>query len=588
MSLPQRSWPQKFWPQSIPPLSLTGIGASIRQMPRALGAWRRRRRASPAWTVIVALILAVVALPVVTVLLLALSPEDNIWPHLARTVLPGSLMRTLLLAAGAGTLCFAVGTATAWLITMYRFPGRELLDRLLVLPLAVPTYIVAYCYVELLDYAGPLQSGLRSFFGWERVSDYWFPQVRSLPGAVLIFSAVLYPYVYLTARASFAQQSVCVLEVARTLGRTPLRAFIEVALPLARPALAAGVALVVMECLNDLGAVQYLGVETLSASIYATWMQRSNLGGAAQIAAVTLLIIVALLAAERRARGGARVHHTTGRYRSIPFHDLDGWKGIAAAALASLPFVLGFLVPLLVILQGAATHASGALQADFLAAAANSLALAGIAAAAAVAIALTLGYARRVAANGFVRPAVRLTGLGYAIPGTVLAIGLLYPLAAFDNQVDAFLRAAFGISSGLLLSGSLFAIALAYVIRFLAVALGQIETGLDRISPSLDAAARTLGESALSTLWRVHLPLLFAPLGAAALLVFVDCMKELPATLLLRPFNFETLATHVYGLASIEQLEQAAFGSLAIVLAGLLPVLLLHKAIAGGRPGSHA
>ncbi len=576
------------WPHATPPRLSTGLAAPLMRMTSALGAWRRKRRASPAWTAAVALILGVVALPIVTVLLLALNPADNIWPHLVSTVLPGSLTRTLALAAGAGTLCFAVGTSTAWLITMYRFPGRALLDRLLVLPLAVPTYIVAYCYVELLDYAGPLQTGLRSLFGWQGAADYWFPQVRSLPGAILIFSAVLYPYVYLTARASFAQQSVCVLEVARTLGRTPIRAFLEVALPLARPAIVAGVALVVMECLNDLGAVQYLGVETLSASIYATWMQRSNLGGAAQIAAVTLLIVVALLAGERRARGLARVHHTTGRYRSIPFHDLEGWKGYAAAALAALPFVVGFLVPLLVIVQGAATHADGAIAGGFASAAANSLMLAGMAAGAAVGVALLLGYARRVAANGFVRPAVRLAGLGYAIPGTVLAIGLLYPLAAFDNRVDALLRATFGVSSGLLLSGSVFAITLAYVIRFLAVAHGQIEAGLERISPNLDAAARTLGESALSTLWRVHLPLLVAPLGAAALLVFVDCMKELPATLLLRPFNFETLATHVYGLASIEQLEQAALGSLTIVVAGLVPVLLLHKAIAGGRPGSQA
>ena len=575
------------WPHSIPP-RLAGLTAPIAHLTGAFGAWRGKRQSSPAWTIAVALILAVVALPIVTVLLLAVDPADNIWPHLARTVLPGSLARTLLLAAGAGTLCFTVGTSAAWLITMYRFPGRALLDRLLVLPLAVPTYIVAYCYVELLDYAGPLQTGLRSAFGWQGASDYWFPQVRSLPGAVLIFSAVLYPYVYLTARASFAQQSVCVLEVARTLGRTPFRAFLEVALPLARPAIVAGVALVVMECLNDLGAVQYLGVETLSASIYTTWMQRSNLGGAAQIAAVTVLIVVALLAAERRARGSARVHHTTGRYRSIPFHDLEGWKGYAAAGLVSVPFVAGFVVPLLVILQGAATHSSGAIEGGFLAAAGNSLALASTAAAAAVAVALTLGYARRVAANGFIRPGVRLAGVGYAIPGTVLAIGLLYPLAAFDNRVDAFLRDSFGVSTGLLLSGSVFAITLAYVIRFLAVAHGQIEAGLERVSLNLDAAARTLGESALSTLWRVHLPLLVAPLGAAALLVFVDCMKELPATLLLRPFNFETLATHVYGLASIEQLEQAALGSLTIVLVGLVPVLLLHKAIAGGRPGSSA
>jgi iron(III) transport system permease protein len=536
--------------------------------------------------VTVALILAVVALPAITVLLLAVAPADNIWPHLLQTVLPGSLLRTLLLAAGTGALSFAVGTASAWLVTMYRFPGRALVDRLLVLPLAVPTYIIAYCYVELLDYAGPVQTGLRAHFGWQHPGDYWFPDVRSLGGAVLIFAAVLYPYVYLTARASFAQQSVCVLEVARTLGRTPLMTFVEVALPLARPAIAAGVALVVMECLNDLGAVQYLGVETLSASVYATWMQRSNLGGAAQIAAVMLILVVGLLAAERRARGGARIHHTTGRYRAIPFQDLEGWKGITAAGVALLPFVLGFLVPLLVIVESAATHMDDALAGGFLAAAGNSLLLSGLAAAVAIAVALTLGYARRVAPNGFVLPAVRASGFGYAVPGTVLAIGLLIPLAAFDNRVDAVLRATLGVSSGLLLSGSLFAITLAYVIRFLAVALAQVEAGLERVSPSLDAAARTLGESALSTLWRVHLPLLLAPLGAAALLVFVDCMKELPATLLLRPFNFETLATHVYDLASIEQLEQAALSSLAIVLAGLVPVLLLHRAIAGGRPGS--
>jgi iron(III) transport system permease protein len=563
------------------------VVARLSRLIAGVGTWRRKRRSSPAWTAAVALILLVVALPVATVVLLALTPAENIWPHLVATVLPGSLSRTLLLAGGVGALTFAVGTSAAWLITMYRFPGRELLDRLLVLPLSVPTYIVAYCYVELFDFAGPVQTQLRSVLGVSG-ADYWFPQVRSLGGAVFILSAVLYPYVYLTARASFAQQSVCVLEVARTLGRTPLRTFAGVALPLARPAIAAGVALVIMECLNDLGAVQYLGVDTLSASIYSTWVQRSNLGGAAQLAAVMLVLIAVLFAGERAARGGARIHHTTGRYRAIPFQDLDGWKGAMAAALSALPFIFGFVVPVLVILQDAATHAAGALSSGFLSAAANSLLLAVIAAAITVAVALTLGYARRVAGNGFIRPAVRFAALGYALPGTVLALGLLIPLAGIDNHIDAFTRATFGVSTGLVLSGSLFAITLAYVIRFLAVALAPLEAGLERISPSLDAAARTLGESALSTLWRVHLPLLVAPLGAAALLVFVDCMKELPATLLLRPFNFETLATHVYSLAAIEQLEQASLGALTIVLVGLVPVLLLHEAIAGGRPGSRA
>jgi len=575
-------------PQSSSPRTLSDAVLRNSRVSQAVAAWRQKRRASPAWTAAVAAILAVIALPVATIFVLALTPEENIWPHLLRTVLPGAAVRTGLLAGGVAMIAFAVGTATAWLITMYRFAGREVLDRLLVLPLAVPTYIVAYCYVEIFDYAGPLQTGLRSIFGWTSPAEYWFPQVRSLGGAIFVFASVLYPYVYLTARASFAQQSVCALEVARTLGRSPLGAFFEVALPLARPAIAAGVALVIMECLNDLGAVQYLGVETLTASIYATWLQRSNLGGAAQLSAVILVFIAVLFGIERKARSGARTHHTTGRYRAIPFQDLPKWKGAAATTLAALPVIFGFVVPLIVLAQNAMAHASGAIAGGYLSAARNSLLLSCVAGMVAVAVALTLGYARRVAGNGFIRPAVRLAGLGYAIPGTVLAIGVLIPLAAIDNRLDAIFRSSFDISTGLLLSGSLIAITLAYVIRFLAVALGQIEAGLERISPSLDAAARTLGETALSTLWRVHFPLLLPPLGAAALLVFVDCMKELPATLLLRPFNFETLATHVYTLASIEQLEQAALGSLTIVLVGLIPVLLLHRAIAGGRAGSRA
>jgi len=562
--------------------------ASVSTLPTTLRAWRQRRRVSPAWTAIVAVVLFIVVLPIATVVLLALTPADNIWPHLVSTVLPGSVWRTLLLSSGVALVAFAVGTGAAWLVTMYRFPGREVIDRLLVLPLSVPTYIVAYCYVELLDYAGPVQTHLRSLFGFTSAGDYWFPHVRSLGGGIFVLSAVLYPYVYLTARASFAQQSVCVLEVARTLGRSPIATFTDVALPIARPAIAAGVALVIMECLNDLGAVQYLGIDTLSASIFATWMQRSNIGGAAQLATVMLLLVVGLFAAERAARGGARSHHTTGRYRAIPFQELAGWKGALATTLATLPFIFGFLVPVAVIVPDAATHLDGALSSGFLPAAGNSLLLATIAAVVTVSVALTLAYARRIAGNGFIRTAGRLAALGYAVPGTVLAIGLLIPLAGIDNAVDGFMRATFGISTGLVLSGSLFALTLAYLIRFLVVAVGPLEAGLDRVSTNLDAAARTLGATALSSLWRVHLPLLIAPLGAAGLLVFVDSMKELPATLLLRPFNFETLATHVYSLASIEQLEQASLAALTIVLVGLVPVLALHEAIAGGRPGGRS
>ena len=553
-----------------------------------IAAWfsglNRHSYSSPSWTVTALLAAAVVALPIVSVFVLALQPSDSIWGHLASTVLPGALRNTLLLLLGAGVLSLAVGTCAAWLVTMYRFPGRALADRLLVLPLAMPVYIVAYAYAEFLDYAGPVQGAVRSLLGVTRPGDYVFPEIRSLSGAIAIFAAVLYPYVYLSARASFVQQSVCVLEVARTLGQTALGAFRSVALPMARPALAAGVALVMMECLNDLGAVQYLGVETLTASIYATWLQRANLAGAAQLASVMLLLVFALLIAERAARGAAGSENTTGRQRAIPFETLEGWHGYLAFAFALLPFAIGFAVPFLVLLGHAIGHFSQSFTDGFIAAAKNSLILAALASLAAVALALFFGYAARVARSPLTLAAARVASLGYALPGTVLAIGLLVPLAVIDNTFDSWMRTATGVSPGLLLSGSLAAVTLALVIRFLAVAQGSIDAGLGRISLSLDAAASTLGASALSALFRVHLPLIAPALGAAALMVFVDAMKELPATLLLRPFNFETLATHIYGLAAAEQFEEAALGAVTIVLIGLLPVLLLHQAITD-RPG---
>ncbi len=566
-------------PTSAGPSS-TGLLDSVRRFREA----RRAQSHAPGWSLTTAVIVAIISLPVAAVLYIALTATENDWPHLVGTVLPEALKNTLLLSLGTGIVTVITGTSTAWLVTMYRFPGRALLDRLLVLPLAIPTYIAAYCYSELFDYAGPVQTELRALFGWT-AADYWFPSVRSLGGAVFVMSAVLYPYVYLAARATFVQQSVCALEVARTLGRTSMGAFWSVALPLARPALAAGAALVVMETLNDLGAVQHLGVETLSASIYATWLQRSNLGGAAQLATVMLVLIVMLLAAERFARGGAKIHHTTGRYRAIPFQDIEGWRGYAAAALCSLPFVIGFVVPFLLLAKFATGHVSVAVEGGFLRAAWNSIFLATLAAAAAVGLALLISYAPRVARTGFTRFAARASGFGYALPGTVLAIGVLIPLAGLDNSVDAFFREVFGVSTGLIISGSVAALVYAYVIRFLAVALGGIEAGLERISPNLDAAARTLGETASSALWRIHLPLLLPALGAAGLLVFVDALKELPATLLLRPFNFETLATHVYAFAAIEQIESGALGALSIVVAGLVPLVVLHHAIASGRAG---
>jgi len=553
---------------------------------RAYVAGRRvRLPVSRGWTAAVGIIVALTALPVGAIAFLALSADLSTWPHLWRTILPDALKTTLVVMAGVAVMTLIAGAGTAWIVTMYRFPGRGLLDRLLVIPLAVPTYIVAYCYVDLLDFAGPLQSGLREIFGWHTPRDYWFPNIRSTGGAIFLLSAVLYPYVYLAARASFVQQSICVLEVARTLGRTPTGTFFNVALPLARPALAAGTALVLMECLNDLGAVQHLGVETLSAAIYTTWLQRSNLGGAAQIALMALVVVLVLFAIERRARGNRQFHHTTGRYRSIPFSDLDGWWAVGAITACLVPFVAGFVLPIAVLATNAVAYSGDATSPALWHAAGNSVLLAVLAAAVTVLLAVILAYARRIAGSRFVRMAVRLAGVGYALPGTVLALGLLIPLAALDNRLDALSRAVFNLPLGLMITGSLLALVIAFSIRFLAVSLGAIEAGMERVSPNLDAAARTLGATPLATMGRVHLPLLLPALGSAALLVFVDAMKELPTALLLRPFNFETLATHVYSLASLELFESAGIGALAIVIVGLLPVLALHQTIASGRTG---
>jgi iron(III) transport system permease protein len=561
-----------------------GPMAGLKRLSPMIRSARSRQPGNPALKIAAALLAGVFALPVIAILWLSFGPGESIWRHLASTVLPGALANTFLLVLGTGALTLITGTFAAWLVTMYRFPGRSIADRLLVLPMAMPAYIVAYAYVELLDYAGPVQTGLRAALGLKGADGNIFPDIRSLPGAIAIFSAALYPYVYMSARASFVQQSVCILEVARTLGRTAPNVFWSVALPIARPALAAGVALVAMECLNDLGAVQYLGVETLTASIYATWLQRTNLTGAAQLASVMLVLVVALLIGERLARAGS-TQNTTGRQRAIPFEALDGWRGFAAFFLAIMPFVIGFVLPFGVLARHAIGRLDAAATATFLSAARNSLVLAALASVVAVALALFFGYAARVARGPVTSLAARLAALGYALPGTVLAIGLLIPLASFDNTIDAAINRCFGVQTGLLLSGSLFAVTLALVIRFLAVALGSIEAGLARISPNLDAASRALGRSPGATLINVHLPLLTPALGAAGLLVFVDAMKELPATLLLRPFNFETLATHVYGLAAAEQLEEAALGAVAIVLIGLVPALLLHQAVADGSPG---
>lgn len=550
-----------------------------------LGVQRLRSSGNFGWSASALLLAIIVTAPILAIALLATRSSGDTWQHLSSTVLPSSTLTTLELMFGVGLTTLVIGAGTAWLVTMFRFPGSRLFEWLLLIPLAMPTYIIAFCYMELLDYSGTIQTAMRDAFGWKNAADYWFPEIRSLWGGVMVMSFVLYPYVYLTARASFLQQSICVLEVSRTLGRSAWGTFWSVALPLARPALVAGVTLALMESLNDIGAVEFLGIQTLTVSVYSTWLERSSLPGAAQIASVMLIFVFALIFIERTARRRQRFHHTTGKYSLLPEQRLGPVSGIFAAIACAIPILIGFIFPASVLVGSAIDNISEGLKSTFWLSAAHSLMLAASAAAVAVIVGLVLAYACRASRSKLVHGATALASVGYAIPGTVLAIGVLIPLAGFDNTLDAFMRSTFGISTGLLLSGSAVGLVFAYTVRFLAIAYGTIDAGFKKTSVNLDAASRTMGASITQTLMRVHLPILTPVLGAAALLVFVDSMKELPATLLLRPFNFDTLATHVYTLASLDQFEEGAIAALAIAAIGLLPVIFLHRAISGGRPG---
>lgn len=549
---------------------------------------RLRSSGNLGWSVAAILISLIMSAPLLAIFLQASESSGDTWPHLLSTVLPASTLTTVSLMAGVGFTTLLLGTGTAWLVTMYRFPGSAVFEWLLLVPLAMPTYIIAFCYLELLDYSGVLQTWLRDVFGWQSAADYWFPDIRTLGGAVFVMSFVLYPYVYLTARSSFLQQSACALEVSRTLGRTAWGAFFSVGLPLARPALAAGVTLALMESLNDIGAVEFLGVQTLTVSIYTTWLERSSLPGAAQISVVMLGFVLVLILAERTARRRQRFHHTTGKYSHLPEERLGPLGRVAAMLACALPIFMGFVLPVSVLVETAVANLAEGMDAAFWRAASHSLLLALTTAFVAVLLGLVLTYAGRITRSKLVHGATAVAAVGYAVPGTVLAIGVLVPLATFDNAFDAWMRSAFGVSTGLILSGTAFAVVLACTVRFLAVSIGALDAGFRKTPVSLDAAARTLGAPLSQILWRVHLPLLYPALGAALLLVFVDTMKELPATLLLRPFDFETLATHVYALASLDQFEEAGMAALAIVVIGLAPVFLLHHAIAAGRPGSTA
>ncbi|MCX5571640.1 ABC transporter permease [Kaistia nematophila] len=535
-------------------------------------------RSDRPWRIGSAILVLLALAPIGGLAFFASRGSGELWPHLIANVLPVAARTTALLLLGVGILVTVLGIGTAWLVTAYRFPGRRLFEWALLLPLSVPSYVMAFAYLDVVHPVGPLQTGLRHLFGIADPRGLRFPEIRSLGGAILLLGLILYPYVYLPVRALFVMQSASLLEASRTLGAGRFRAFRTVALPLARPAVAVGVSLALMEALNDIGASEFLGVRTLTVAIYTTWVTRSSIEGAAQIALVMLAIVFALGLLERLGRRGMNYSAPRGNAQPMA-QPLSGGAALLAVVACALPILLGFIVPASYLVVSAARRiALGGLPADLWIWTGNSVLFAAIAAALTIAIGLFLATAGRMSRRKSLHGMIRLAGIGYAIPGTVLAVGLLVPIAGLDNWIANAVKGVWGRSPGLILMSSGAALVLAYCLRFQAITIGGIESGFSRISPSIDMAARSLGAGTARLSGGIHMPLLSPAIAAAGLLVFVDCMKELPATLLLRPFNFETLATYVYGEAARGTYEDGAIAALVIVFAGMLPVALLARA----------
>ena len=530
------------------------------------------------WALSACLVMLAVMLPFVGLASQAVLLSEGLWTHIIANVLPAAALDTAILLTAVAVLTGTMGTMLAWLVTAYDFRGRRVLEWALLLPLAVPTYIIAYAYLDLLHPIGAFQGAIRWLLGYASPREFRLPDIRSMTGCVLLLSIVLYPYVYLTTRAMFLTQSANFLDAARTLGVSRNALFLHVALPLARPAIAVGISLALMEALNDIGASEFLGVRTLTVSIYSTWVTRADLPGAAQIALALLLGVVALVSLERWARRKQR--YTLGTQRPHPTvpERIDGWRGSVLLGLASLPILLGFVFPAAHLVVESYKRWNFAGISDRLATEAlTTVVLAATATILAMIFGVVVAYANRLRSTATFAWVGRLATVGYAAPGTVVAIGCLIVLAGFDRTVDQAARQWFGFSTGLLMMGSGAALIYAYVVRFLTISTGSVESGLARTPLSLDHAARTLGRNETATLFSIHLPLSRAALASGALLVFVDCVKELPATLLLRPLNVETLATHLYGEAARGTYEEGAMAALAIVLVGLLPVILLAR-----------
>ncbi|MFB2594991.1 ABC transporter permease [Paracoccus sp. p4-l81] len=536
-----------------------------------------RGGAGPLWSLGAVLIAALVAAPIAAVLWMAFFPSENIWPHLMATTLPRYLANTVVLTAGVGLLAAAIGAGAAWLVSMYRFPGVRWLEWLLLLPLAIPAYVGAYALVDFLDYSGPVQVMLRDLMGWQSAGDYSFPAIRSRWAAVLVLGAALYPYVYLLARAAFHEQSGSSYEVARALGAGPFALFWRVGLPLARPAIATGAAIAMMEAVADYGVVDYFGVQTLTTGIFTTWLEGGNAGGAAQIAVMILAIVFLLIGLERSGRRRARYFQSARQPRPILRQDLPGVAGWLATAACVLPLLLGFVLPVAIMLSYGLTKPDAWFGPGLSRALWHTLFTGGLGAVLTVGLALFMVYGVRLSGRVLPRRLLPVTTLGYAAPGAVLAVGILIPLAALDHRLADAIEWLTGRDPGLLMTGSAAAVVLAYVVRFFAIGQGAVDAAFGRVSPSLPMAARSLGRDAGGTLRSVYLPMMRGSVGAALLLVFVDCSKELPATLLLRPFNYETLATRVHEKASIEQLAEAAPAALLVMAVGLVAVALLAR-----------
>lgn len=535
---------------------------------------------SNCWTLATGAVASAIAVPLLVILVNVFGEASVAWHHVASTLLPRYLRNTLLLVLGTGGLSLLLGVATAWLVTNHRFPGQRSFQWALVLPLAIPTYIAAFTYAGMLDYVGPLQTVLRNVFG---VTQPFFFDIMTLPGVIFVMAFVLYPYVYILTLAAFMQQSSALFEAAQILGKSRLQTCLQVGLPLARPAIVGGVFLVVMEALNDYGAAHYFGVDTFTTGIFRAWFSLGDADAAIRLCAFLMVLVFLLLGAERWQRGRAKYDNHAGHFRPLPQTALTGWRSLAATVMCLVPLLFGFMLPVAQLLFWAWQSAARVLTPHFFTMLLNSFLLAGTAALLTIGVALLIVYAVRLHGSQLMRFMSKFTMLGYTVPGAVIAVSVMLPFAWVDTKLNAVLRNTVGFSPGLIISGTVIAVTFAYVVRFLALAVNPLESGFEKSCHHLDEASRSLGVAPMRTLLKIDLPLIKGSLLGAAILVFVDVLKELPLTLILRPFNFDTLATKTFELASDELVAQSANPALIIIAAGIIPVLLINRLIVRGK-----